>query len=106
MSQYTAKMVAEQQRQRSWNFEQAAAFAATHASAGISTRSVISKIKSLEIAYTPKEKAPAKAAGERKSDIIAEIARGLKMNMELIEGLNRAPVASLKELRNVLARRG
>ena len=103
MSQYTAKMVAELQRQRSWNFEQAAAFAATHA---LTTRSVISKIKSLEIAYTPKEKAPAKAAGERKSDIIAEIARGLKMNMELIEGLNRAPVSSLKELRNVLARRG
>jgi len=103
MSQYTEKMVAELERQGSWNFEQAADFAATHA---LTTRSVISKIKSLAIAYTPKEKAPAKAAGERKSDIIAEIARGLKMNMELIEGLNRAPVSSLKELRNVLARRG
>lgn len=103
MSQYTEKMVAELQRQGSWNFEQAADFAATHA---LTTRSVISKIKSLEIAYTPKEKGPSKPVGERKVDIIAEIARSTKMNIELIEGLNRAPVSSLKELRNVLARRG
>jgi hypothetical protein len=42
MSQYTDNMVAELQRQESWNFEQAADFAATHA---LSTRSVVSKIK-------------------------------------------------------------
>jgi hypothetical protein len=103
MSQYTDNMVAELQRQESWNFEQAADFAATHA---LSTRSVVSKIKSLEIDYTPKSITRVASDKPRKADIIADIASSLKINQEAIEGLNRAPMLSLKELRNVLARRG
>ena len=95
MSAYTEKMVATLRAQKSWTFAQAEAFASAN---DLSTRSVVSKIKSLDLAYEPKPKAAAKGPRIRKADLVAGVAKGLAINVESIEGLAKADTRSLSAL--------
>lgn len=95
MSAYSEKMVATLTRQGSWTFAQAEAFASEN---NLTTRSVVSKIKSLDLAYTPKPKAASKAPRTRKADTVAAIAKALATDSDSLSGLAKADAASLSAL--------
>jgi len=96
MSNYTDSMVAEMLGQGSFTFAQAQAYAEKH---NLSTRSVVSKIKSLDLPYTPKPKAAASGAPRiLKMDHVTAIAKALDVNVESIEGLAKADSRSLSAL--------
>ena len=95
MSNYTDSMVAEMVGQGSWNFAQAQAYAEKH---NLSTRSVVSKIKSLDLPYTPKPKAASKSPRIRKADTVAAIATALATDSDSLAGLAKADAASLSAL--------
>ena len=95
MSQYTSTMVTALQSQ-SWDYESASAFAAEH---NLSVRSVISKIKNLDLDYTPKPKTVS-TAGPRvvKADLVASIAKALDADPDEIAGLAKADSRALSAL--------
>ena len=97
MSIYTESMVVELMASASWSYEAAVAFAEKHPS--VSTRSVISKIKSLKLDYTPKPKVTvSKTDKVRKSEIVGEIAVALGIQADAIHGLAKADAACLRVL--------
>ena len=97
MSLYTESMVAELMAKDAWTYDEAVAFAEKHPS--VSTRSVISKIKSLKLDYTAKPKAAtAKTDKVRKSEIVADIAAALNIQADAISGLAKADAACLRIL--------
>jgi len=97
MSNYTPKMEAEMREQESWNYEQAVAYAEQHPD--LSTRSVISKVKSLGLAYTPKPAVTKSATPQvRKSDIVNAIAQAVNANSDALAGLAKADKNALTEL--------
>ena len=95
MSAYSEKMVATLTRQASWTFAQAEAFASDN---NLTTRSVVSKIKSLDLDYTPKPKAASKGPRFRKADTVAAIAKALATDSDSLAGLAKADAASLSAL--------
>jgi len=100
MTAYTDTMVAEMTKIGSFDYDSASAFASEY---GLSVRSVISKIHSLGLEYTPREKAKAASAPRvRKSDVVASIAAAINVNAETIEGLAKADMASLRALQAVI----
>ena len=101
MSAYTENMVAELNRIGAFNFASASDFASKH---GLSPRSVISKVKSLGIPYTPREvvRKDSEAVVVRKSDMVREIARLLGISEDNIAGLAKADKAALNNLGAVI----
>jgi len=97
MSNYTDKMVEILVGEGSWTYDDCASFARDH---GLSTRSVISKVKSLGLSYVPKTVAPAnpKAARPLKAEIVAKIAKAINVHVETVEGLSKADSKSLQAL--------
>ena len=95
MSNYTPSMVTELQSQ-AWDYESALAFGEAH---GLSVRSVIAKIKTLDLDYTPKVKTVS-TAGPRvtKADIVAAIAKALAADPDELEGLSKADAKALNAL--------
>jgi len=95
MSNYTPSMVTELQSQ-AWDYESASAFASEH---NLSVRSVISKIKNLDLDYTPKVKTVS-TAGPRvlKADIVAAIAKALDADPDALSGLSKADGRALNAL--------
>jgi len=95
MSNYTPSMVTALQSQ-SWDYESASAFASEH---NLSVRSVIAKIKNLDLDYTPKPKTVS-TAGPRvvKADIVAAIAKALDADPDELEGLSKADGRALSAL--------
>ena len=65
---------------------------------GKSTRSVISKAKSLDLEYTPKPKAAAKGRGVTKAAVVLEVASALQVDADAVAGLAKADMAALKSL--------
>ena len=102
MSAYTDKMVNQLKAVDSWTYDQASDFADEHS---LSVRSVISKLKNLELNYIPRPSVK-RAGGPRikKSDMVVQIAEALGMadNAEALAGLEKADVRSLKNLLNAL----
>jgi hypothetical protein len=90
-------MVAEISAQSTWTYEQCAEYAQAHS---LSTRSVISKVKSLELTYVPKTQPAAnpKAARPLKAEVVLGIAKALNVSVESIEGLSKADMRSLTAL--------
>jgi len=76
-------------------YETAAAFASKH---NLSVRSVVSKIKSLGLAYEKKVVARVEVVRVRKADVVAEIAARLSTDVEKLAGLGKADAASLQQL--------
>lgn len=95
MSAYTENMVDELNRIGAFNFASASDFASKH---GLSPRSVISKVKSLGIPYTPREVVRKNSEAVRKSDMVREIARLLGISEDNIAGLAKADKAALNNL--------
>ena len=95
MSNYSTSMVTALQSQ-SWDYESASAFASEH---NLSVRSVISKIKSLELDYTPKPKTVS-TSGPRvvKADIVDSIAKALDADADELAGLAKADGRALSAL--------
>jgi len=95
MSNYSTSMVTALQSQ-AWDYESASAFASEH---NLSVRSVISKIKSLELDYTPKPKTVS-TSGPRvaKADIVSAIAKALDADPDSIAGLAKADARALSAL--------
>jgi len=98
MSNYTDNMVAEMEKIGSFNYDSAAAFAEKYSDAGISTRSVISKAKSLGLEYAPRVVAKSSTPRVRKSDVVAQIAEQLGADADALSGLAKADMRSLNEL--------
>ena len=95
MSNYSNSMVLALQSQ-SWDYESASAFAAEH---NLSVRSVISKIKNLDLDYTPKPKTVS-TAGPRvvKADIVDAITKALDADPDSLAGLAKADARALSAL--------
>jgi len=96
MSSYTESMVAEMTSQGAYSYESAKQYAFEN---GLSTRSVIAKVKNLGLPYTPK--VVVKSTNARritKAEVIEGLARDLNINVESIAGLNKAPMADLQIL--------
>ena len=102
MSAYTDKMVNEMTAVSSWNYDSASEYASKY---GLSVRSVISKLKNLELDYTPKP--VVKSAGEprvKKSEIVSQIASIAGADPEALAGLEKADARSLTALLKALPR--
>lgn len=100
MSMYTEKMVAEMTAKGAFTFAEAEQYAKDH---NLSTRSVVSKVKSLGLAYTPKPKAARKNPDAvRKADVVAAIATQLSADADKLSGLAKADMKALAELVRVL----
>lgn len=96
MSNYTESMVATLLSTPAWNYEQAVNYAAEN---NLTARSVISKIKSLGLEYTPKQKAATKTGDTlRKSDIVAAFASEINADADKLSGLAKADKAALNAL--------
>lgn len=95
MTAYTDSMVAELTKTGSFDYVSATRFAEKYS---LSPRSVVSKVKSLGLAYTPKPKAASKPKGPKKADVVAELAKSLGVSYESLEGLAKADMGSLKAL--------
>lgn len=95
MSNYSSSMVTALQSQ-SWDYDSASAFASEH---NLSVRSVISKIKSLDLDYTPKPKTVS-TAGPRvsKADLVISIAKALDADADALAGLAKADALALSML--------
>jgi len=101
MSMYTEKMVAEMTAKGSFTFAEAEAYAKAH---NLSTRSVVSKVKSLGLAYEPKPKAARKNPDAiRKADVVAALATQLSADADKLAGLAKADMKALAELVRVLS---
>lgn len=100
MSAYTEVMVAKLNACANWDFASAEAFAKEN---NLSTRSVVSKIKSLGLAYTPKPKASRKNPDAvRKADVVSALAIRLGADADRLSGLAKADSKALTELSRVL----
>ena len=100
MSNYTESMVSALLSNASWDYDQAVKYAADN---NLTARSVISKIKSLGLDYTPKQKATAKAGTTiRKSDIVAAFASEINADADKLSGLAKADKAALNALINAV----
>ena len=101
MSSYTEKMVARLKTDATeidLDYDYAVDFAAEFS---LSHRSVISKIKSLGLNYTPKPKVQAMPR-VRKAEIVSSIASAIGVPYDTIAGLAKSDAASLVELRNAI----
>ena len=94
MSAYSNSMVTELCAS-AHTYETAAAFASKH---NLSTRSVVSKIKSLGLEYKKKEVVSVSQKRVSKADVVAEIAARLSTDVEKLAGLGKADAASLQQL--------
>lgn len=100
MSNYTEKMVAAMTAKGAFTFAEAEAFAREH---NLSTRSVVSKVKSLGLTYTPKPKAAKKNPDAvRKADIVSALAAQLGADADKLAGLAKADAVALAELVRVV----
>ena len=99
MSAYTDSMVTELCAS-AHTYESATQFAAKH---GLSVRSVVSKIKSLGLAYERKP-VPTKTGvvRVRKADVVRVIATKLGLEDEALSGLGKADMGALQELLRVI----
>lgn len=61
-------------------------------------RSVIAKIKQLDLPYTPKPKAPKREKGMTKADLIAKIAENVGVDASEFDGLSKATAKALGRL--------
>ena len=95
MSNYTDKMVAEMEKIGSFTYDSAAAYAELN---GLSTRSVVGKVKSMGLDYTPRVVAKAATPRVRKSDIVAALAEQIGADADALAGLAKADMRSLNEL--------
>ena len=100
MSNYTDQMVAEMEVIHSnggFTYESAKAYAEQN---NLTVRSVISKIKSLGLDYTPKAPAGKSSAAPqiRKADLVRGIATALDVSYDTIAGLDKADRKSLSQL--------
>jgi hypothetical protein len=100
MTKYTDVMVKALESRESWDYAAAEAFATAN---GLSTRSVISKLKHLGLNYVPRPAAARKTDGVRKSDVVADIARALSVNADVLAGLAKADRKALDALRDAVA---
>lgn len=94
MSNYSDSMVKALTSQNAWTFAQAVQFAEAN---NLSTRSVVSKIKSLDLGYTPKPKAASKVRFV-KADTVLAIAKALDADSDELAGLAKADANSLSAL--------
>lgn len=95
MSVYTDSMVTELCAS-AHTYESATQFASKH---NLSVRSVVSKIKSLGLAYERKP-VPVRGSVERirKADVVRVIATKLGLEDEALSGLGKADMGALQEL--------
>ena len=91
---YTESQVAELTNLAPMNYEQAKAWGQLHGKSG---RTVVSKIKSLDLAYTPKPAPEPKAKEVTKAEIVKMIEAKLAADTKLA-GLEKATVKALTDL--------
>ena len=77
------------------SFEDAARLAAEF---GVSQRSVIAKVKSLDLEYIPKQVAPKRPRGVTKAQLVAAIEESRGLPEGSLDGLEKAPAQALNIL--------
>lgn len=99
MSKYTDEMIAEMKELAPFTYDKAQAFATKHE---ISLRSVIAKVRALELPYQPKDPKVRSAARKTraKSDIVTSIHKSLGLELA---SLPKMTVADLESLEKALA---
>ena len=95
MSTYTEKQCAALINAAPVSFDDAKKFADDF---GVSTQSVIGKVKSLGIDYIPKAPTPKRAKGATKAKLVDEIAGKLNADLEKLDGLANAKASALAYL--------
>lgn len=65
---------------------------------GKSPRSVIAKIKQLDLPYVPKPKAAPKRVGPTKAELVAQVEANLDMEEGALAGLTKATASALGDL--------
>ena len=98
MSAYTDSMVTELCAS-AHTYESATQFASKH---NLSVRSVVSKIKSLGLAYEKKPVVRGSVERVRKADVVRVIATKLGLEDEALSGLGKADMSALQELLRVI----
>jgi len=101
MSNYSDNMVAEMMEIGAFTFESASAYADKYPA--LSTRSVVSKAKSLGLEYTPKVVAKG-VVKIRKSDVVAEITSELNLTDGELDSLVNAKAETLAVLLSAIVR--
>lgn len=101
MSNYTPQMVADLVAAQAFTYQDAQTFASQH---NLSVRSVISKVKSLSLDYTPKPTAPAGPRQASKADVVRQLEGVLSIDLEGLEGASRKSLIALSKL--LIASRG
>lgn len=95
MSAYSNSMVTELTQAGAFDYATASAFAEKH---NISVRSVISKIRSLNLPYEKKVVQTVKISRVRKSEVVEMIAAKLSLECDKLAGLGKADLGSLQQL--------
>ncbi|MEK9918730.1 MAG: hypothetical protein VW496_04980 [Pelagibacteraceae bacterium] len=95
MSKYTDAMVAALVDRGSWDYDAAVAFASEH---GLSTRSVVSKVLSLELPYTKRAAPARKTDGVTKAAVVETIEAEVGVALGDLHGLGKADRATLESL--------
>lgn len=102
MSKYTDSMVAELVSKETWTWAECQEFASRFPE--ISPKSVVSKIKNLELEYVPKEPETKSTEPQiKKSDIVRDIADALRGSYDSLAGLSNSNKQSLEYLRSIVA---
>lgn len=70
---------------------------------GVTHRSVIAKVKSMELPYEPKPVAPKRPKGKTKSELVEEIVAALGGEVDLV-GLEKATGRALAKLSEAVAK--
>lgn len=98
MTKYTDEMTNELRTMGVIDYELATKFAEKHE---ISVRSVIAKVRALELPYKPKEtaaeKKPTKKAGPKKAEVAAEIEQMLQTQFHRLDALTADDLETLRK---------
>lgn len=65
---------------------------------GKSVRSVISKVKSLDLPYTPKAKPAKREKGLTKAELVAQVAENLGVEADVLAGLEKSTARAIGKL--------
>lgn len=105
MSEYTASMAKAIAEAAPLTFDAAVALAERDEfiAAGKSHRSIIAKAKSMGVEYVPKAPATKKPKGVTKASIVAEIASGLGVSEDSLDGLANAKMSALTTLAKAIS---
>ena len=103
MNKYSDAMIARMKEIGTFNYDSAKAFADEN---GLSFRSVIAKVRALELDYQAKDPRVSKSRSTRKTRAKADIVQSIERNLQVeLSSLSKMTVADLEVLESELKER-